>query len=162
MTQMTMEEAIEGLESKREFSERILNNFHDYDRGEIKEAKQTVAMCESAISGLKELQQYRRIGTVEECQELASIVNKAERDELARIIDEWLRYCKIGTVEECQEAREKQIPVLVNHKKVVMNFREYSKSGMCPVCGHKVFASGGDYCSSCGYHLKWDDLGRNI
>ena len=76
------------------------------DRGEIKEAKQTATICESAISGLKELQQYRRIGTVEECQELASIVNKAEKDELAKIIDEWLSYSKIGTIEECRKAQE--------------------------------------------------------
>lgn len=133
MTQMTMKEAIEGLESKREFSERILNNLHDYDRGEIKEAKQTVAMCESAISGLKELQQYRRIGTVEECQELASIVNKAEKDELAKIIDEWLSYSKIGTIEECRKAQEKQVAMTE-----VEMFYEWLQGGESP--GNVKFA----------------------
>ena len=32
----------------------------------------------------------------------------AEKEELAKIIDEWLLYSKIGTVEECREAVEKQ------------------------------------------------------
>ena len=63
---------------------------------------------EEAIEALKEVQQYREIGTVEECKKLASIVNKAERNELAKIIDEWIEYSKIGTVEECREAMEKQ------------------------------------------------------
>jgi len=60
-----------------------------------------------AISAIKEIQQYREIGTVEELREAASIVKKAERNELAKIIDEWLSYSKIGTVEECREAVEK-------------------------------------------------------
>lgn len=59
---------------------------------------------EMAIEALKEIQQYRKIGTVKECRELASIVNKVERNELAKIIDEWISYRKIGTVEECREA----------------------------------------------------------
>ena len=63
---------------------------------------------EEAIEALKEVQQYRKIGTVEECKELTSIVNMAEKEELAKIIDEWLLYSKIGTVEECREAVEKQ------------------------------------------------------
>lgn len=65
-----------------------------------------------AISALKEIQQYREIGTVEECRTLASIVNKVERNELAKIIDEWLGYSKIGTVEECRAyKRNGWIPV---------------------------------------------------
>ena len=54
---------------------------------------------EIAIKALEEVQQYREIGTVEECKELASIVNMAEKEVLAKIIDEWLLYSKIGTVE---------------------------------------------------------------
>lgn len=65
---------------------------------------------EIAIKALEEVQQYREIGTVEECKELASIVNMAEKEVLAKIIDEWLLYSKIGTVEECREAVEKQKP----------------------------------------------------
>ena len=103
------------------------------DRGEIKEAKQTATICESAISGLRELQLYRRIGTVKECQELASIVHKAERDELAKIIDEWLSYSKIGTIEECREAQEKQVAMTE-----IEMFYEWLQGGESP--GNVKFA----------------------
>ena len=63
---------------------------------------------EEAIKALKEIQQYREIGSVKECKEMASIVKKSERSELANIIDEWIEYRKIGTVEECRKAVEKQ------------------------------------------------------
>lgn len=66
---MTPEEAIEILEKKKEYSERIIDNFLPHSRGEIKDANETIEMCDMAISALKEVQQYREIGTVEECQE---------------------------------------------------------------------------------------------
>lgn len=66
---MTPEEAIKILEKKKEYSERITDNFLDYSMGEIKEADQTIEICDMAISVIKEIQQYREIGTVEECRE---------------------------------------------------------------------------------------------
>lgn len=89
----------------------------------------TVALS-MAITALKEVQQYREIGTVEECKELAYIVNIAEKEELAKIIDEWLLYSKIGTVEECREAVEKQKP-----KKCVIDSCPDHTHYKCPSCG---------------------------
>ena len=66
---MTPEEAIKILEKKKEYSERITDNFLSHSRGEIKDANETIEMCDMAISALKEIQQYRKIGTVEECRE---------------------------------------------------------------------------------------------
>ena len=66
---MALEEAIKILEKKKEYSERIIDNFLSYSRGEIKDANETIEMCDMAISALKEIQQYREIGTVEECRE---------------------------------------------------------------------------------------------
>ena len=68
---MTPEEAIKILEKKKEYSERIIDNFLSHSRGEIKDANETIEMCDMAISALKEIQQYREIGTVEECREAA-------------------------------------------------------------------------------------------
>lgn len=65
---MTPEEAIKILENKKEYSERIIDNFLSHSRGEIKDANETIEMCDMAISALKEIQQYREIGTVEECR----------------------------------------------------------------------------------------------
>lgn len=66
---MKPEEAIKILEKKKEYSERITDNFLSHSRGEIKDANETIEMCDMAISALKEIQQYREIGTVKECRE---------------------------------------------------------------------------------------------
>ena len=63
---MKSEEAIKILENKKEYSERIIDNFLSHSRGEIKDANETIEMCDMAISALKEIRQYREIGTVEE------------------------------------------------------------------------------------------------
>lgn len=65
---MALEEAIKILEKKKEYSERIIDNFLSHSRGEIKDANETIEMCDMAISALKEIRQYREIGTVEECK----------------------------------------------------------------------------------------------
>lgn len=92
---MTPEEvAIERIEALRKL-------------GKLSDTVDTIVAIEIAIEALKEIQQYRKIGTVEECREMASIISKVERNELAKIIDEWLLYKKIGTVEECREAVER-------------------------------------------------------
>lgn len=112
-----------------------------------------------AIIALKEIQQYREIGTVEECREMASIISKVERNELAKIIDEWLLYKKIGTVEECREAVEKQ---KVKYIKIEAYCPAY-----CPTCRFELSESLGDgyykyfenlsRCPKCGQKICWDE-----
>ena len=142
---MTPEEAIEIID---------LYCGHVYKPKKMKEA------FDMAIEALKEVQQYREIGTVEECKELASIVNMAERNEFSKVIDEWLKYSKIGTVDECREAKEKQIPIPVKNRTIMREFygHPYSIRGDCPKCGSKALMSTlTDYCNACGQHLKWSD-----
>lgn len=106
----------------------------------------TVGSLQYCITALKEIQQYRKIGTVEECKELAAIVNKVERNELAKIIDEWISYRKIGTVEECREAVEKQKP-----KKPHRNYKKFS--GLWCKCGWYLGQKQCldiKYCPNCG------------
>ena len=103
-------------------------------------------IARTAITALKEIQQYREIGTVEECKELAYIVNIAEKEELAKIIDEYLLYSKIGTVEECREAVEKQKP-----KKPHRNYKKFS--GLWCKCGWYLGQKQCldiKYCPNCG------------
>ena len=116
---------------------------------------------EEATKALKEIQQYREIGSVKECKEMASIVKKSERSELANIIDEWIGYRKIGTVEECREAVEKQKPKKCDVTKD--NFRIYYK---CPTCNHclRVEYNHGSWmgkksknCSKCGQAINWEE-----
>ena len=113
-----------------------------------------------AISALEEIQQYREIGTVEECRAAIDIIKKAERNELARIIDEWLAYHKIGTVEECRAAVEKQKP-----KKPDCEGDGYADghivydTWICPNCGkrYEVDYDDYDFCPNCGQALDWGD-----
>lgn len=87
---MTPEEAIKILEKKKEYSERIIDNFLSHSRGEIKDANETIEMCDMAISALKEIRQYREIGTVEECREA---VEKKNAKNIIRIAGQYPYKC---------------------------------------------------------------------
>lgn len=166
---MTSEEAIEIIEKQIVNCEAMIDFNENFDPEEdnTKFLKEKEALL-MAVKSIKEVQQYREIGTVKECRELASIVNKVERNELAKIIDEWISYRKIGTVKECREAREKQKP-----KKPVCKPKPYNESvgfneeWFCPSCGSYIgyFYEGMDepeqmeYCNECGQHIArdWSD-----
>lgn len=45
-------------------------------------------IARTAIIALKEIQQYREIGTVEECKELASMITTEKKNVLGQIVDE--------------------------------------------------------------------------
>ena len=127
---MTPEEAIEIIETTK-----VL-----YKPKAVQDA------FDMAVQALKEVQKYREIGTVKECRELASIVNKVERNELAKIIDEWISYRKIGTAEECRKAVEKQKP-----KKPHRNYKKFS--GLWCKCGWYLGQKQCldiKYCPNCG------------
>ena len=85
-----------------------------------------------AVLALQDIRNYR------------NIVNKTDRNELAKIIDEWLEYSKIGTVEECREAVERQSP-----KKPVLRNDNGKLRKSCPVCGC-FFSPLSRSCPKCG------------
>ena len=113
---MVEKEAIEiaihclGVQAEQEVCEEC----PAYNKGGIfcREAVRT------AISALKEIQQYREIGTVEEIKDLLAMVSEAAEDVdesgisvgFIKDLIQLGEYRKIGTVEECREAREKQTP----------------------------------------------------
>lgn len=142
---MTPEESIEILEEVKELDDTMYAYNPVY-----------MSALDIAISALKEVQQYRKIGTVDECRKLVSIVNKAERDELAKIIDEWLKYSKIGTAEECRAAVEKQ--------KLKNPVKDKYHHNCCPNCGWIVSGEGGygeefcPHCENCGQAIRWENL----
>lgn len=87
-----------------------------------------------AVLALQDIRNYR------------NIVNKTDRNELAKIIDEWLEYSKIGTVKECREAVEKQKP-----KKPHRNYKKFS--GLWCKCGWYLGQKQCldiKYCPNCG------------
>ncbi len=124
---------------------------------------EVIKAWDMAIEALKEVQKYRAIGTVEECQSCMDILNKEEAVfELAKIADEWISYHKIGTIEECREARERQIP----KKPIEYEDKYYG----CPICDNVLMfkwdkypthikdkKDGLLYCLSCGQTIDWTE-----
>lgn len=107
-------------------------------------------MCDAAISALKEIQQYRAIGTVEEFEKL----KLAENGTIWSFIDEYVAYKQVGTVEECRADREKQSP-----KKPRILVSRGGKGGkycVCPSCGG-VIGKYIPFCRSCGQAIQWDE-----
>ena len=118
---MTENEAIKILEKKKEYSERIIDNFLSHSRGEIKDANETIEMCDMAISALIEIQQYRKIGTVEECRKAV------EKQKAKKIIIE--SYC----LTECPTCGHELSTSLGDGYYKYPTFL-----GRCPNCGQAI------------------------
>ena len=95
-----------------------------------------------AIQAFEEVQQYQKIGTPEELQDMKSNYFEA--------LSDWRQYRKIGTLEECRTAREKQIP-----KKP--DFTEDKEFALCPCCNGKGVLDKQKYCDNCGQMIDWSD-----
>ena len=148
---MTPEEAIEllkGMQSPLEdYAELVGAPAFAYGYKYVYPDPEDYAI-EEAIEALKEIQQYREIGTVEQVR------NQKHNLEMAyKIISD---YEAIGTVEECREAVEKQKP-----KKVIdrdLDFGYYT----CPSCGTTIsFMEDGykshKFCLNCGQAILQED-----
>ena len=86
---------------------------------------------EASLAALEEIQQYRKIGTIEE-------IKRAQRHSV------------IGTVEECREARARQTaqpPTITAHRYI------------CPRCrASRNISQKYTFCPSCGQRLAWEQL----
>ena len=69
----------------------------------------TIGSLQYCISALKEIQQYREIGTVEDIKQAIGVLSLSEND-IVETFHELNEYRKIGTVEECREAMGKHRP----------------------------------------------------
>ena len=147
---MGLKEDIKYLEITKRYTENDAS-------GEL-----TRKMCDVSIEAIKEVQQYREIGTVEELKQLKEILPylKSCRQSLDDVVRKCNEYEKIGTVEECREAVEKQKPKAVTNGKLIKNFygSPYCIKGDCPTCGREsIKSTDTDYCYVCGQHLKYDE-----
>lgn len=120
---MKPEEAIEILENKKEYSKKITDNFLDHSSVEIKDANETIEMCDIAITALKEVQQYREIGTVEECRKAVE-KQKAKKCDVTK--DNFRIYYKCPTCNHC-------LRVEYNHGSWMGK-----KSKNCSKCGQAI------------------------
>ena len=136
---MTLEEAIEHCEERAKICDEC-GKEHD-----------------QLAEWLKEVQQYREIGTLEEFEKL----KLAENGIIWGLIDEYVAYKQVGTVEECREAVEKQKP-----KEPTVLKQQHSDFYNCPKCGRNLILKcgtdwfGGQHyksCPNCGQAIQWDE-----
>lgn len=129
---------------------------------------------ETATKALKEIQQYRSIGTIDEIEQISrdlerqiehserlAEILKSTKDLLKKRENLLKQYYAIGTVEECREARERQ------RAKKPINIRLLETSGVhcgvCPVCKNPVYAdlknsNHRECCGHCGQAIDFSEV----
>ena len=107
-----------------------------------------------AIKCLKQLGQYRAIGTVEELKSMKEngAFTGVELAQLAAMQMRLKEYSAIGTIEEFKALKEKSVPRKIKGIRF--------ESAICPRCESELFetywAFGGiHYCSNCGQTIDW-------
>lgn len=119
-----------------------------------------------AVQAMKELLQYRQIGTVEECRKSVDICKSMiERNITPENMEEYMKFedeciSKGFTFNSLLEAVEKQTA-----KKPDYEGDGYSDGQLvydtwiCPCCGqhYEVDCDSYDYCPNCGQHIDWRD-----
>lgn len=117
---------------------------------ELYKPKKVQEALDTAISALKEVQQYRKIGTIEQVRN-----QKDNLDTAYKIISD---YESCGTVEECREARGKQEPRI---PKFIHMMGEYNARFKCPVCEHRFIYDCTNiepfFCKKCGQALRMEN-----
>ena len=115
---MTENEAIKELETSIDIAKMCTQNY---------ERKNEIQGYEMAIKALKELQQYRQIGTVEECREAV----------------------------EKQTAKKPTLIDYKKYTNFVDNADFLQDAYWCPNC--KRVVRSGSFCRDCGQHIDWSD-----
>lgn len=126
----------------------ICTIYSELDRDKIIDA------CKCAISAIQELQEYQKIGTLEEMKMLnATHFSGIELAKISCRLKQLEKYVDIGTLEEVREAVEKQ------RAKKATNIRgDKLKFCTCPSCEKRITnVEGGNYCQNCGQKLDWSE-----
>lgn len=146
---MTENEAIEILEEIKQLDDTLYAYSSIY-----------MEVLEVALSVLREIQNYRKLGTLEELARAKKYIDLAKKHgTIGEMIDECAEYESIGTVEEFREAIEKQ-----KAKKCVEDSCPDHTHYKCPSCGkiQKTRYNGStfgcilNYCSNCGQALEME------
>lgn len=110
---------------------------------------------EVAIKALEDVQQYRTIGTPEECQKSVAVCKSMiDRKITPESMEEYMKFedecVECGfTFKSLLEAREKQIPYKPSRKKLVCGI------GKCK-CGVEFLDRQTGFCGNCGQKLDWE------
>lgn len=113
---MTPEETINIIRERLMDCEDYRLQFGSYPDGYDCEFVQAIL---AAAQALKEIQNYKKIGTLEELARAKKYIDLAKKHgTIGEMIDSCAEYEEIGTAEECRKAVEKQKP-----KKPRLNYK---------------------------------------
>jgi rubrerythrin len=154
---MTENEAIKGLETSIDLAKMCTQNY---------ERKREIQGYEMAINALEEVQQYRTIGTPEECRKSVEICKSMiERNITPEDMEEYMKFedeciSEGFTLKSLLEAGEKQ-----KAKRPDYEGDGYSDGHLvydtwiCPCCGkhYEVDYDDYDFCPACGQCIDWSD-----
>ena len=119
---------------------------------------------EIAIQALKEIREYRELGTVEEFHKLKTLFGdeNVEVSEITtKILKEYPKYKSIGTVEELQALKEKNEPKKPDYEgDGYYNGQLVLDTWICPNCEkhYEVDYDDYDFCPNCGQHIDHSGL----
>lgn len=123
---------------------------------QIMQSYENIALIDAAIEALEEVQQYRAIGTPEECRKSVDIYKAmAERRLSLENIENYMKFedecVKRGfTFNSLLEAREKQT---VKEPTVKFSDGKFAQK-KCTSCGNIILPFDGKYCNTCGQRLE--------
>ena len=108
---------------------------------------------DTAISAMQELQEYKKLGTLEEMKLLkATHLTGAELAQISCMLKQLAEYEKIGTLEEVRETVEKQKEERPQKVLGIFGGEEYE----CRECGNTVEYME-EYCKWCGKAQNWSE-----
>ena len=158
---MDYQEAIDVLSNEIGCVELDSNN-----RGHIYESEQKfMDACNTAISAMQEMQEYRKLGTLVEVREAMQELKLYKdaklclipEDVFSKQCEEADAYREIGTLEEVREAVEKQRAKKPNN--VGAEGYRYTDTYRCPTCGGNFSGTGiANYCYHCGQKIDWEEV----
>ena len=124
-----------------------------------------IGCIDYAIKALEEVQEYRKLGTLEELARAREYIDLAKKHgTIGEMIDECAEYESIGTMEECREAVEKQRPKkskdILKINPVIDGNGAYVDADttvylLCPNCEELVGIEENcdNYCRECGQKI---------
>ena len=154
----SVDDTIEDLKELKEGIQKrlIIQNLHG--RGE-KDAEEIAFDFDRAIKALEEVQQYRAIGTVEECRAAVEIIRYMIQEGIEpEVLEAYVWFedelAKKGfTVKSVMEAREKQTAAKPLGGKDI----EGNEYAICRECS-AILSDGewfAQYCPDCGKKVDW-------
>ena len=146
---MDYQEAIKEAEIQIDMYESMILYNKDFEpKNNNSNYERKLDFLKTAISAMRELQEYKQLGTLEEMKLLkATHLTGVELAQISCALKQLAEYEKIGTLEEVREAVEKQ-----KRKKPCTSNRCY----VCPRCGLVTSLKiKHNYCDACGQHIDW-------